>query len=270
MNRFLLASALVAGLIATNPAEAAKQIRVKGPVVVDAKLGYVAARIGPSSEKGDAETIVLYRIDPETGRLRTRDKNAPNPVVKGEDAVALIGGGKNMSFGVVPVTGGSTSIFLTSLTPGEWVIVGTQSTCACMGSYRFTVRPGEITDIGTIVTGAPGPDAPFESLRGPAVAADLLEKPYTVPEAIFAAPAAETDALPQSLAKFTHTRAELALIRFDNAGGWLVNRMSGLPPIEPATAETAAAVSDPRYPAGSGANRWPDVADKTDTKKKKN
>ena len=138
-----------------------------------------------------------------------------------------------------------------------------------MGSYRFTVRAGEVTDIGTVVTSVTGPDSPFPELRGPAPAADLLEKAYTVPEAMFAHAAAEADSVPAPLASFTRTRAELTLARFDNAGGWMVNRMSALPPMGHESPDAAAAVSDPRYAPGTSANRWPDVADKEEAKKPK-
>ena len=257
MNKLYATAAALFLFASSSGAFAAQQVNHKKPVVVDPGKGYVLARVGPSENKGQAATIVLFRIDPETSRLRTRDKKSINPVVKGEDSTALIGG--NRSFGQVPLTSGQASVFLTSLTPGEWVIVGTQSTCACMGSYRFTVRPGEITDIGTIITGVSDPNSAFAEFRGAAVSPDLLEKPYTVPEAMFARAATESDTVPASLEKFPRTRATLTLTRFDNAGGWMINRMSGLPPLEHETTGSADAVTDPRYAPGTVNNRWPDV-----------
>lgn len=268
MKRTLAIAAVFAACLSPGVAAAAKQVKSKGPVQVAAHLGYVMARIGPAAEKTGADTIVLYRIDPETSRLRSRDSKSMNPVVKPEDATALIGGARSYSFGIVPIAGGEAGVFVTSLTPGEWVIAGTQSTCMCMGSYHFTVRPGEVTDIGTIVTGVSSPSSQFPEFRGRAIAADLLEKAYTVPEAMFARPATEEDAVPASLAGVTRSRAALTLTRFDNAGWWMVNRMSGLPPMEHEGPEAANRVSDPRFLPGSSSNRWPDVADKDAGKSK--
>lgn len=264
MNKIYVTAAALFLCASASGAFAAQQANPKKPVVVEPGKGYVLARIGPSENKGQAATIVLFRIDPETSRLRTLDKKSINPLVKGQDSTALIGG--NRSFGLVPVTGAQASVFLTSLTPGEWVIVGTQSTCACMGSYRFTVRPGEITDIGTIITGVSDPNSAFVEFRGAPISPDLLEKPYTVPEAMFARAAAESDTVPAALEKFARTRAALTLTRFDNAGGWMINRMSGLPPLDHETADSAAGVTDPRYAPGTMNNRWPDVNENSNKK----
>jgi hypothetical protein len=269
MRRAILIAAAFAVCAWSGTALAAKQLKSKAPVQVDPNAGYVMARIAPSDGKGAAETFMLYRIDPETGRLRSKDKKSINPVSKREDLTALIGGGKSYSFGTVPVAGSSASVFVTSLTPGEWVLAGTQSTCACMGSYRFTVRPGEVTDIGTIIAGVTEPDAAFPEFRGERVAADLLDRPYTVPEAMFAKAAGESDAVPATLASLRRVCAEYTATRFDNAGGWMVNRMSGLPPMDHESRDAAAAVTDPRYALGTSANRWPDVNDKEDAAKGK-
>ncbi|MFX8230992.1 hypothetical protein ABTL16_19565, partial [Acinetobacter baumannii] len=80
---------LFAGLAVGQPGLAFKQIKTgKGrpPLVLASNMGYVVARIGPTFDvKGAGETIVLFRIDPATGRLRTAEKHSLNPLPKGED-----------------------------------------------------------------------------------------------------------------------------------------------------------------------------------------
>ena len=266
MSRFILAMAAVAAVMAPCGAYASKQIKNKAPIVVDAKLGYVLLRVGPAtSDKGYAPNVILYRIDPATSRLRTAQKASANPVAKGEDVTAIVGGSR--PFGNATSSSVSTGVFLTSLTPGEWVIAGTESTCFCMGSYRFTVLPGEITDLGTVITNLPNENTGVAEFAGQTVADDLADKAYTMPDLMVVRPAVEGDAVPALLASLPRKRAELVYTRFDNAGGWMVSRMAGLPAMGHETAEAAAAVTDPRVPMGTGANRWPDVKDETTPQK---
>ncbi|MFX8195559.1 hypothetical protein ABTL19_19220, partial [Acinetobacter baumannii] len=93
------------------------------------------------------------------------------PLPKGEDVSALIGG--NNAFGTVNGEHGDFGVFVTSLSPGDYVVAGTQSTCYCMGSYRFTVKAGELTDIGTLLVGLPSPNSVVPEFRGPAPSEDL-------------------------------------------------------------------------------------------------
>ncbi|WEK01653.1 MAG: hypothetical protein P0Y59_08270 [Candidatus Sphingomonas phytovorans] len=263
MSRLLLSALAVAAFVVPATANAAKQIKNKAPILIDARLGYLLARVGPAlSDKGVAPTVVVTRIDPVRGMLRTAYKKDANPLPKGEDVAALIGGAR--PFGTVPISQGEAGVFLTSLTPGEYVIAGTESTCFCMGSYRFTVRAGEITDIGTILTILPNEATTIPEFAGQQVSEDLAEKPYTMPDLMVVHAATETDQVPAMLASFPRARAELTYTRFDNASGWMVSRMTGLPQMEHETAEAAAAVTNPNVPMGTPGNRWPDVAEKSE------
>lgn len=250
-------AALVATLIAM-PAAA----KDKGPPAITPDMGFVLVRVGPTFDaKGTAPNVILQRIDPATSRLRTPSKKDANPVPKGEGWRVVVGGRKPL--GSEKVSGTDGSVYLVPVTPGEWAIVGTESTCFCMGSYRFTVKPGEMTDIGTIVTVLPESPAaiqPFEQFRGQEASADLSKHPYTMADLMFVAPAHDANPLPAAIAANKRTKAQLIETRFDNSGGWMVNRMSGLSPMGHESAEAAAAVSDPNIPAGTSSNRWPDIA----------
>ena len=132
---------------------------------------------------------------------------------------------------------GETGLFIASLTPGDYVIHGTETTCFCLGSYAFTVRPGEITDLGTILLGAENGEALVPEIREQRLSPDLLEREFVITDAMLVRPAADGDPLPPEIAGLPITRAVLTPdVRFPNRGptrylypgGLLVNRAPGL------------------------------------------
>jgi len=228
LTMFVMATALV-----VVPAQAAKGLKTS-PVTIDPALGYVLVRIGPTEgKKLKAPPLFLSRYDAVTNDIRTRRKKDPARVPKGEDS--LVGIGSRVFLG-----GDRTSIYLTSLTPGEWVFHGSTKTCLCLGSYRFTVKPGQITDIGTVLIDSEAGSHYLPELQRKPLAADLAERSYSVAEVVFIKAAAESDILPPQVAGLPMTRAELiADARFTNRGGMrylynggiLVNRAAGLPAV---------------------------------------
>jgi hypothetical protein len=232
MTRLLrLAALCIAASLPSGAALAAKSLK-PGVVKLDPALGYVMVRIGPTvGKKFRSSPLYLWRFDPLTSEVRTKRKKDPARVPKIEDDSVSLGDR-------VFVAGERTSVFLSSITPGDWVIHGSVKTCLCLGSYRFTVKPGEITDLGTVLiqSEAGGIDVP--ELRLESMSMDLLERPYAVPEAIFVKAAAEGDMVPAEVKDLVIKRAELVSdVRFANRaglrylyyGGLLVNRAVGLP-----------------------------------------
>lgn len=238
----IAASMIAAVAVAPEGAEATRQLR-KGPVQLDNALGYVLVRIGPTRNRaGRAQRLYLWRYDSDRGEVRTSRRRDPAQVPRGEDAFARLG---DRPFAVA----GETGIFLASLTPGEYVIHGTESTCFCLGSYSFTVRAGEITDIGTVMIDAENGRSSSAALQEHRLPDDILGRSYAVNDVMLVRPASEGDPLPTEIANLRVTRAELrADARFINRGpvrpmypnGLLLARAASLDP--PVPGDGAAAV----------------------------
>jgi hypothetical protein len=232
MNRFFMIALSAAALVAAVPAvQAAKGLK-PGAVTLDPALGYVLVRIGPTSgKKFKSPALYLQRFDPATNEVRTRRKKDALRVPKGEDDSVSLGDR-------VFLAGERTSVYMASITPGEWVVHGSYKTCLCLGSYRFTVAPGQVTDIGTVLIASEAGGLYIPGLQREPLAPDLEERPYAVPDAIMVKAATESDTLPPEIAGLSFKRAELIPdIRFTNRGnlrylyygGILVNRAVGLP-----------------------------------------
>lgn len=224
-------AALAASLMLGSPALAFKRLKT-GPVVIDPALGYVLVRIGPTrGDKGKAQNLWIWRYDPERGEIRTLGKKDPSRIPKGEDAGAYFGDRPFM-------INDEGSVFITSVTPGEWVIHGTETTCLCLGSYAFTVKAGEITDLGTVLIARENGKSDVPALAEQTLAEDLLDRGFVVNDVVQVRPAADGDSLPPEVASLPIVRAQLTEdVRFPNRGptrylfpgGLLINRALGLP-----------------------------------------
>lgn len=225
----LLAAAAM--LLQSAPLDAAKRLK-KGALKLDPKLGYVLVRVGPTAgSKGKAPNLYIHRFDPARGELRTSRKADPARVAKGEDTTAV--------FGDRPFMGaGEAGVFISSVTPGDYVIHGTESTCFCLGTYAFSVQPGEITDIGTVTIARENGLTKTAALKEYVLSDDLLEREFVVTDVIAVQAAREGDALPPEVGTARVTRAALTEgTRFLNRGttrvlypgGLLINRAAGLP-----------------------------------------
>ena len=229
--RMLSAFALTSALALSPPATAA--IRHKpGTFKMDATLGHVLVRVGPTfGKKQKTPSLYIWRYDAVRSEIRTAKKKDLAKVPKGEDAGASFGDR-------VYQPGDKVSIFVTSLTPGEYVIHGSESTCLCLGTYRFTVKPGEITDIGTVlIANENGSDSGIPELAGQKASSDLFERPFAISDAIYVRAATEVDTVPVDMQSLPRTRANLIPdARFANRGptrllypaGLLLNRAVGL------------------------------------------
>jgi hypothetical protein len=234
MNGFFRVLSALALTTVLVPAPAMASIRVKpGAFKLDAKMGHVLVRVGPTfGKKQKAPNLYIWRYDAARNEIRTTKKNDPAKIAKGEDASAYFGDR-------VYQGGEKVSTFITSLTPGEYIIHGSESTCLCLGTYRFTVKAGEITDIGTVlIANENGVGSGIPELAGQTASRDLLERPFAISDAIFVRAASEGDVVPQDVQAVPRTRAALTPdVRFVNRGptrylypaGLLVNRAVGLP-----------------------------------------
>lgn len=246
MNRALFVAAIL-GLAAAGPTVArTKQFSSDGHINIDAAQGYVVARMGPLDHHRVGLPVTLYRIDPASSRLRTADRHYPMTIPHGEDAMATLGGSFFMGH---PNRDAPSAIAISRLTPGEYVIAAVGNTCLCMGSYRFTVRPGEITDLGTL-TAVPD-DGPLNE--------DLRHHNMPLIARLTVTPATSDLPAPDVVATLPRRVAEMIATRFDNEGMWMVGRMDGLPAMEHETTDTVAAAIDRRHEWGTVANRWPDI-----------
>ena len=219
-----LAATALAVVLAIGTAHAADRMKLKGFPGIDAKRGYVFVRVGPTfDEKQKAPNLYLWRYDPPRSELRFRRKKDVNPVVKPEDDRAWVG---DRPFMPSPTASG----FLVALTPGEWVIHGPESTCLCLGSYAFTVKPRVVTDIGT-VTIAQDTDL-TEDIRG---------REWLIGSTVEVRPATDQDPVPDVLRDKIVRATLLSDARFPNRGstratyngGLLLGRASGLPALVP-------------------------------------
>lgn len=231
MTRALFMLAAATALIQSAPADAAKRLK-KGALKLDPKLGYVLVRVGPTAgSKGTAPNLYIHRFDAARGELRTSRKSDPARVGKGEDTTAVFGDRPFMA-------AGEAGVFISSVTPGDYVIHGTESTCFCLGSYAFSVRPGEITDIGTVTIARENGMTTNAALKAYTLSDDLLEREFVVTDIIAVQPAREGDALPPEIGSGGVRRAALTegtrflnrgTTRYLYPGGLLINRAAGLP-----------------------------------------
>lgn len=238
MNRVLIAAATL-GLLVATPVHAAGRIK-PGQFKLDAKLGYILVRVGPTQgKKLKSANLYFWRYDSARGDVRFARKKDANPVPNGEDQSAFVG---DRPF----VPGPTTSTYLVSVTPGDWVIHGTETTAFAMGSYRFVVRPGEVTDIGTVRIYRDDGSADDPALKRHPVSGDIVaDRAYLVNDQIIVSSASAGEALP-GVKGATIIRATLVPdARFTNRGGTRQGYVAGL------LVNRAAGLDDPR--SGDGA-----------------
>jgi hypothetical protein len=163
------------------------------PVVQrDAQLGYVLLRAdGPSSlhlmriaspaDQAAYDTMRQRALDKETKRYAERlkvykqtvavagktDSKEKPPVEPTSENFVFTPFGLLAGVSIGPMNRfakaeGGRSLYLESLTPGDYRIYGpvtvvpgwaAAGTCFCMGSVKFTVKAGEVTDLGKLMLG---------------------------------------------------------------------------------------------------------------------
>jgi hypothetical protein len=99
------------------------------------------------------------------------------------------------------------------------------------------VRPGEVTDIGTILTAPQDGQSTIPELAASRLSDDIVHhgtiRNVLMTNALLVRPATEADRIPAALQGARVTRAALVPdVRFNNFLRGLVNRALGLPPME--------------------------------------
>jgi hypothetical protein len=224
----------LAALTASKPIPAAD-------LHVQPELGYIMARIGPLADHGN-RFVYFGRLDPDThqaiwvyGTTKPSDRRELDAAIMSESD--FIDHDANSETYIVPVH------------PGFWVIGGATNhtwgesqiaagvTSFSMGSYGFTVRPGEVTDIGTILTAPQDGQSTVPQLAASRPSDDIVHhgtiRNVLMTNALLVRPATEADRIPAALQGARVTRAALVPdVRFNNFLRGLVNRALGLPPME--------------------------------------
>ena len=214
-----------AALLLATPALAGKPIKA-GALVADPALGYILVRLGP--DHNAAISLQRYAVDHGNVVL---GKPGPNILSKKELDAAFVGGGN-----FIAETPDSRT-YVVAARPGTWLIAGAGVTCFSLGSYGFEVKAGQVTDIGTVLTGLENGKSPVPEIAAAKLSQDLVDfgvvLNVVMSNAMLVRPATGSDAVPMALGGMTLRRAALIPdVRFANTCQTLVNRAIGLPPLE--------------------------------------
>jgi hypothetical protein len=256
VNRSLaILAALAASFVAVPAAMAANPLKPE-KFVFDPARGYILVRVGPVGDSGNADPVYFVRMDPANPKqtLWSFGMRAINS--KKESDAAMVWGGDN--FG----NDGKTSLYLVPVNPGEWVIGGAGGTSMSLGSYGFTVKPGEITYVGTILTGRENGKSDIPEIKAAKLSEDLVEfgtlMNIVMSDAILVTPPAAGDPIPEAIATHGVTHASLVPdVRFNNFLAAMINRAIGLDPLEhqiPTEPITEAPAEAPEEPATPPSN----------------
>lgn len=244
----LAAAAMLFGPLATTTSAAEKPAKVPkikleplkpGKIKLDPRLGYILVRMGPSNANDKPVPVAFVRINAATGKpFEPGDQEAAVPNF---DRTVLVVVNVGRSFGEVD----GQSVYLLSAYPGQWIISNVGETCLSLGTYQFEVKQGEIADIGSLLTAREDGKSAVPQLAGVTLSPDLAEfgtmTNIVMSNALFAAPAEGTPALPTELAGFPVAKAALSPdFRMENRCQGLINRAASLPPIESAPPMTQA------------------------------
>lgn len=184
---------------------ASEPIKAKHLGKIDPTASYVIVRI----QGGDG--VDLTRYDPQT--MRTYWSSAAK--TRNDLDVAIVGGGNSIG----PDGPDHTRTYILQVAPGHWLVSGWADYSFSLGTYGFEIKPGEITDIGTIIVTHSNDDG--EGAK--AATADTM----------LLVPSGANDTLPPELARLTVHKAEIVKdLRFGNIHHYLFSRALGLPPLE--------------------------------------
>lgn len=222
------AAAAAAACLAAPAAQAANPLK-PAKFVYNQAMGYILVRVGPTGSDDKAPPVYFARLD-ETGKKTVWSWGGRLINDKKVLDAAMVWGGDH--FG----SEGDTSLYLVPVNPGRWVVGGAGNTTLSLGSYGFDVAPGEITYVGTVLTGREDGKSKIPEIQSAKLSQDLVEfgtlMNIVMSEAVLVKPAGEGETLPAAITAHKVTRATLTPdVRFNNFLGSLVNRAYGLPPM---------------------------------------
>lgn len=217
MSRYAIMVVVMAGLLASGPAPAARSID-KGPVLLDPAQAYVLVRIGERGP-GLLNSLMLSPYDEAAQDIRGQGRAKGNPLPARADDKVVIGPGKALAFADHVAT------YLVAITPGRYVISNSPTTCFCLGSYQFEAPAGRITDMGIVYIGPENGTSPWGVLARLRSSVDIEDTGYTVADALAVFPwkagmsvPGQVDALPREPAVYGPAP------RLGNHYGKLLNR----------------------------------------------
>ena len=197
---------------------ASTPIKAKHLDKIDPAASYVIVRIQ------GGEGVDLTRYDPKT--MRSYWSSAANS--NNDLDVAIVGG----KYSIGEDKPGGVKTYIIQVAPGSWLVSGWEGYSFSLGTYGFEVKPGEVTDIGTIIMTHSNDDA----TEANAATADTL---------LLVEPSAG-DTLPPELAKLNVHKASIVKdIRFGNIHHSLFSRALGLPPLDHAKPGDLPPAADP-------------------------
>ena len=227
---------LLAALACASPASAETLKKVppalnpaKAYVIIEYKLqaNPYAGFPGSSKTMPLSSGLALARYDAALGDVRGMGKAKSNPVPAGQTAIE--------AFRNKPVAKGEASrLILLELEPDTWVIQGYGNTSFSLGSYRFTVAPGSIVDLGVVSAEpdwADGQKPPTAgSVIGAAFAGPFAKRPDIAPLRATFRPRGTSDmGFPVGIPAERVTQVAFEPgATFGNYLGGLVNRIEGV------------------------------------------
>lgn len=235
MTKTLLAATVGAALMASAAgAETLKKVPAsfnpaKAYVLVEYRLQKNSLSSFPGSRKYMPlmAGLSLARYDPLRGDVRGRGKAIANPL---PGKLAATEPFRNREI----AKSEGAKLFLLELEPDVWVVQGYGNTSFSLGSHRFTLEPGTVTDLGIVEA-----EADWAEGDGPATAGDIFKiallgafakRPASAPmRASFRPRTAQDMPLPTGIAAASvRPVAFTPDARFGNYLGGLVNRIDGV------------------------------------------
>lgn len=204
--------------VAPAPLLAAEMLKA-APSALDPARAYILVRMGERA-LGVWNYLTLAPYDEQAEDIRGRGRSKANPLPKNAD--------KQVVIGTKPFIAEASHVrtYLVTLTPGRYVIASSPTTCFCLGSYSVDLRPGTVTDLGSIYVGAENGSSPWGALAKLHSSPDIESRGYTIADAMAIVPARPDAAAPAVLGALQRTIAEYRPVgRFGNHGGLLVNRV---------------------------------------------
>jgi hypothetical protein len=167
---------------ATKPADAEfRQVRDKEPLTLRADRGYILLREDTDLSKFTLNILRIPSVDEIAAYQAARDKAyAELKAKKGDKAGPIESfvfayGGRPNFFALEPgkktAMVGKVAMMVAELTPGDYVVYGTGYSsytyqCLCLGTVRFTVKAGEVSDLGSLLVAKAWQPSPIPELAG--------------------------------------------------------------------------------------------------------
>lgn len=242
----MLVCAFAAPAIAGNPRADAefRPIREKDPLTLRADRGYVLLRNDTDLSKF---TLNILRVpsaaemaDYDAAKREAFDKLKAKKGDKAgriEDFLFDYQGRPNffeLNPGKRVAMVGKVAMILAELTPGDYIVYGTgyggyTYQCLCLGTVRFTVKAGEVTDLGSLLVAKAWEPSPLPELAGEVD----LGRSAVIDYGLFAVglrPRQAGDWMPPGIDPARIIPAELhAIGPFVDTNTVLINRLAAIP-----------------------------------------